>query len=82
MLETDILPSVVVDGGRPNLLGRNWLSKMKLDWREIFSRGASVNAVQVADDKHKQKDIFERHAAVFKSRAGTLRPAIERELER
>ena len=29
------LPLVVVQGQGPNLLGRNWLEQIQLDWREI-----------------------------------------------
>ena len=31
------LPRVVVRGNKPALLGRNWLSKIKLDWGTIFA---------------------------------------------
>ena len=31
------LPLVVVAGEGPSLLGRDWLSKLKLDWKTIFS---------------------------------------------
>ena len=27
---------VVVDGGKPALLGKNWLMKIKLDWNQLF----------------------------------------------
>ena len=29
------LPLMVVPGGGPSLLGRNWLSRLELDWGEI-----------------------------------------------
>ena len=31
------LPVVVACGERPALLGRDWLQKIKLDWKSIFS---------------------------------------------
>ena len=33
----NILPLVVVAGDGPNLLGRNWLSVIQLDWSQIFN---------------------------------------------
>ena len=33
--ERKTLPLVVSKGNRPNLLGRNWLAKIKLNWNEI-----------------------------------------------
>ena len=30
------LPLVVVEGTGPSLLGRDWLSSIKLNWQEIF----------------------------------------------
>ena len=38
--ETTTLPLVVVRGSRPCLLGRDWLFKLKLDWKHIFERHA------------------------------------------
>ena len=34
--QTDTLPLLVVKVERPNLLGRNWQSVLKLDWYEIY----------------------------------------------
>ena len=45
------LPLLVVKGEGPNLLGRNWLGVLKLDWHEIFwLHNASLKEVL---DKHK-----------------------------
>ena len=33
-----VLGLVVVQGKRPALFGRNWLSKISLDWESIISR--------------------------------------------
>ena len=35
--QTAILPLVVVKGDGPTLLGRNWLTKIKLNWDKIHS---------------------------------------------
>ena len=32
------LPLVVTKGDQPNLFGRNWLSKLKLDWNELVQQ--------------------------------------------
>ena len=36
------LPVVIVSGGGPPLLGRNWLRDLKLDWKNIFSLSETV----------------------------------------
>ena len=35
--QEELLSLVVVAGEGPSLLGRDWLSKLKLDWKSIFS---------------------------------------------
>ena len=45
----------MVDGNGPNLLGRDWLSKVKVNLGEIFSLG-TPNAL---------KEVLEKHSAVF-----------------
>ena len=52
---------VVVQGSGPSLLGRDWLSRIRLDWREIHHvRTESLQAV------------LDRHPAVFQEGLGTL----------
>ena len=34
--QTQTLPVIVVPGKGPNLLGRDWLAQLKLDWETIF----------------------------------------------
>ena len=36
MLQSSKLPLIVKKGEGPSLLGRNWLSAIKLDWQQIF----------------------------------------------
>ncbi len=31
------LPLIVVDGNGPNLMGRNWLKHIQLNWQHIYS---------------------------------------------
>ena len=57
------LPLVVVGGGGPNLLGRDWLGNLRLDWCNIFS---------VSDDGA-VAELKERYADVFKPELGELK---------
>ncbi|XP_053372930.1 uncharacterized protein K02A2.6-like [Mercenaria mercenaria] len=53
--EGKLLTAVVVKGNRPNLLGRDWLKQIKLDWKTIF---ASVNKVDSSDPVETMKQKF------------------------
>ena len=57
------LSLVVVAGEGPSLLGRDWLSKLKLNWKSIFS-----NQIQVT-----LQDFLARHEAVFGPELGCIR---------
>ena len=57
------LPLLVVEGTGPSLLGRDWLSRLRLDWKKILS----VHTHRSLDS------ILEAHEAVFKPELGTLR---------
>ena len=57
------LPLVVAAGKGPNLLGRDWLSALCLDWKTIFSVGKSLTLQQVLDE----------HSEVFEEGLGELR---------
>lgn len=61
------LPLLVVKRKGPNLLGRDWLSKLKLDWKEIFSVSRSDN--QQSD----LNGILEANKEVFKDELGTVK---------
>ena len=37
--QSDVLPLIVVGGDKPALPGRNWLSRLQLDWGKIFAVG-------------------------------------------
>ena len=57
------LPLLVVEGTGPSLLGRDWLSRLCLDWKKILA----VRTHQSLDS------ILEAHEAVFKPELGPLR---------
>lgn len=57
--EGKLLKAIIVRGNKPNLLGRDWLNQIKLDWKTIF---ASVNRIDSSDPvvnlKQKFSDVF------------------------
>ena len=56
------LPVLVVSGKGPSLLGRDWLSEIRLRWKEIF---------QVREDMLEQ--VLQEHNDVFQDELGTLK---------
>ena len=56
-----IVPLLVVRGSGPSLLGRDWLSYFKLDWK-------SINLLQGSSLDH----VLQRHKAVFQDGLGKL----------
>ena len=58
------LPLVVIQGHGPNLLGRDWLNKLRLDWRELhLLRSTPTTSLD---------QVLKRHAAIFKDELGTI----------
>ena len=58
------LPLIVSAGDGPALLGRDWLSALRLDWKSIFSVGNNPTL----------QGVLEKHAEAFKEGLGELRP--------
>ena len=58
------LPLIVAKGEGPNLLGRDWLAQLKLDWKEAFMVGPSKS--------DRLEDLLETHKAVFQEGLGTI----------
>ena len=50
------LPAKVVKSPGPNLLGRDWLQVIKLNWNSIFNIQQGTNQIQKILDAH--KDVF------------------------
>ena len=57
------LPLLVVQGEGSNLLGRDWLLHLRLDWKQIHNLKHTVSV----------EKILEGHEAVFKEGLGTLK---------
>ena len=56
------LPLLVVKGGGPSLLGRDWLQHLRLDWK-------AIHQVCLIDDV---RAILDRYAGLFQEELGTL----------
>ena len=52
------LPLVIVQGSGETLLGRNWLSKIRLDWARIFSISGWNRADAVSEILSRHEDVF------------------------
>ena len=59
------LPLLVVQGEGPSLLGRNWLTDIKLNWKEIGT------IARVEEDS--LDALLEKHRELFKDELGTIR---------
>ena len=61
--QTAKLELEVVEGNGPSLLGKDWLHKLQLDWKQIF---------QVRSDEQLQQ-ILSKHQAVFQDTLGRIK---------
>lgn len=52
------LPLLIGKGQRPSLLGRDWLSKIKLNWQEVFG----TSAIEVDASRSEYSDLFETNS--------------------
>ena len=59
-----VLPLIVVAGSGPSLLGRNWLGKIRLDWKAIKV---------VRDTNTALADLLDHHRRVFADELGKLK---------
>ena len=51
------LPITVIDGTVPALLGRDWLSKIRLNWTELFSVDKNVHKLDIEDESRLSRSI-------------------------
>ena len=55
--QTDILPLLVVEDTGPSLMGRDWLTKIRLDWGNICNIQANPTWLKVwASQEHNRQD--------------------------
>lgn len=54
------LPLLIVAGNGPNLMGRNWLMELKLEWQEL----------NLIHQSHNLQTILDRHRLIFNSELG------------
>ena len=59
-----VLPLLVVNDKGPNLLGRNWLCDIRIDW--------SLFLVKTNDGEHKLENVLHEYDEVFKDDPGVL----------
>lgn len=60
------LQAIVVKGDGPDLIGRNWLQHIRLNWQQIFS--VNLNNAEL-------QKVLDKHADVFEEGLGTLKGA-------
>lgn len=68
--QTADLPLIVVKGNGPSLCGRNWLERIKLDWKTIKMVNESVK--QPVPPKT-ISEVLGKYGQVFKDELGTLK---------
>ena len=67
------LSAIVVEGNRPNLLGRDWLKCIHLNWKEIFQIQGVSDRNQVVEKPARLQLILEKYANVFEEELGTMK---------
>ena len=71
-------PLYVIAGDGVNLLGRNWLSEVKLDWAILFNRcNEKLNNIPKTDDiSEKLENLVKNYSEIFSSELGTTKGVI------
>ena len=65
------LPITVVEGNVPNLLGRDWLSKLRLRWEELFPLEHRLNVLE--DVQGPVAELVSEFPGVFTNELGCLK---------
>jgi predicted aspartyl protease len=64
-----VLPVLVIQGKGPNLIGRNWLQKIKLNWRNIFQL-EEANTTNTTTQR--VEELVQKYEQVFQEVLGTF----------
>ena len=67
------LPLVVVDGSGPSLFGRDWLAKIKVDWKRIFNVSVPTIPKLSAAVTNRLHATIQSYSEVFKQGLGTTK---------
>ena len=70
------LPIVVTSGDGPVLLGRNWLKKVKFDWKKAFSEymvGVEPVKKKSSSGNDKVDELLDEFEEVFRDELGTMK---------
>ena len=65
------LPITVVEGNVPNLLGRDWLSQLRLRWEELFPLDRRLNVLE--DVQGPVAELVAKFPGVFTNELGCLK---------
>ena len=65
----------VTAGDGVNLIGRNWLSEVKLDWTILFNRcKEKLSHISKTDDiSEKLKYLVNNYSKIFSTKLGTIK---------
>ena len=67
-------PLYVLAGDGVNLLGRNWLSEVKLDWAILFNRcKEKLNISKTDTISEKLETLVKNYSEIFSSKLGTIK---------
>lgn len=69
------LPLIVIRGDGPNLLGRNWMKVIRLQWKDIL-QASQINVVEGSETGEACSELLKRYELVFKEEMGLLKGAV------
>ena len=69
------LPLIVVRGDGPNLLDRNWMKTIRLQWKDIL-QASRINDIEQSETEDSCTELLKRYAVVFRKEMGQLKGAV------
>jgi len=70
--QSQVLNVYVVDGDKPNLFGREWLNKIRLNWNEIFHVDQSEGELRL-EEVSELNNLFSEFAELFGADLGLMK---------